>query len=91
MPEGLIAAVIAAVLGISGAAIKRFGDVESRIDRVELNVANNYVTKADFQRYSDRIYTSLDRFEGKLDQHVQEGTQVHREILRFSQDHYRRD
>lgn len=70
MPTELVAAFIAAFLGLSGATLKRFGDLEKRIDRVELNVVKNYISKADFVLAQDRLFKVLDRFEVKLDYHI---------------------
>jgi hypothetical protein len=70
VPNELIAALIAAILGLSGATLKRFGSIEKRIDQVELNVANNYISKDDFAAAQDRLFKVLDRFETKLDWHV---------------------
>lgn len=70
MPTELLAALIAAVLGLAGATLKRFGDIENRIDQVELNVAMKYISKEDFAASQDRLFKVLDRFEGKLDYHI---------------------
>ena len=70
MPNELVAALIASILGLSGATLKRFGDLERRIDQVELNVARNYISKEDFIASQDRLFKVLDRFETKLDLHV---------------------
>jgi hypothetical protein len=70
MPVELVAALIASILGLSGATLKRFGDLEKRIDQVELNVARNYISKEDFVLAQDRLFKVLDRFEVKLDYHI---------------------
>lgn len=70
MPTELLAALVAAVLGLAGATLKRFGDIEKRIDQVELNVAHKYISKEDFAASQDRLFKVLDRFETKLDFHI---------------------
>ena len=70
MSHELIAALAAAILGLSGATLKRFGDVENRINQIELNVASRYTTREDFQSAQDRLMGVLERFEAKLDLHV---------------------
>lgn len=70
MPTELVAALAAALLGLSGATLKRFGDIEKRINQIELNVASRYTTKEDFQAAQDRLMGVLERFETKLDLHV---------------------
>jgi hypothetical protein len=70
MPHELIAALAAAILGLSGATLKRFGDVEKRINQVELNVASKYISKEDFTAAQDRLFGVLERFETKLDYHI---------------------
>ena len=70
MSHELIAAVAAAILGLSGATLKRFGDVDKRLNQIELNVASRYTTKEDFQAAQDRLMGFLERFETKLDLHV---------------------
>jgi hypothetical protein len=70
MPVELVAALIASILGLSGATLKRFGDLEKRIDQVELNVVKHYISKEDFVLAQDRLFKVLDRFEVKLDCHI---------------------
>jgi hypothetical protein len=76
MPTELVAALAAAILGLSGATLKRFGDIEKRINQIELNVASNFISKEDFTSAQDRLFRILERFETKLDCHIyQEPTQ----------------
>lgn len=70
MPTELLAALVASILGLAGATLKRFGDIEKRIDQVELNVASKYISKEDFTLAQDRLFRVLERFETKLDLHV---------------------
>jgi hypothetical protein len=58
MPTELLAALVASILGLSGATLKRFGDIEKRINQIELNVASRYITKEDFQAAQDRLMGS---------------------------------
>ena len=70
MPTEIAAALIAALLALGGSAIKKHTDLEKRVDELALVVARDYITKADFQVASERIYSAIDRFEAKLDMHV---------------------
>jgi hypothetical protein len=40
------------------------------VAKVELKLAEEYVTKKDFELAFDRLFTTLGRFEEKLDYHV---------------------
>ena len=70
MPTELLAALVASILGLSGATLKRFGDIEKRINQIELNVASRYISKEDFTKAQDRLFGVLERFETKHDLHV---------------------
>jgi hypothetical protein len=70
MPTEIIAALIAALLALGGSAVKKHTDLAKRVDDLSLMVARDYVTKADFQVATERIYAAIDRFEAKLDMHV---------------------
>jgi len=78
--ESLVAAVIAAIAG--GAALNnrlhnrinnvhdRIGGLDRRIDALELNVAQDYVSKADLSVMVARMEDHMVRIENKLDQIV---------------------
>ena len=80
MPTEVMAACFAIFLGLSGAVLKKFSDGEKRMDRIELTLAKEYMTKQDFHVALERVFTAIDRFEAKLDYHVYgertDGTQV---------------
>lgn len=76
--ESLVAAVIATIAG--GAALNnrlhnrinnvhdRIGGLDRRIDALELNVAQDYVSKADLSVMVQRMEDHMVRIENKLDQ-----------------------
>ena len=49
---------------------ERVNDLDRRIDSVELNVAQEYVSKSDLQTMVDRMEDHMVRIETKLDQIV---------------------
>tara|TARA_Y100000401_G_C8181827_1_gene154384 strand:+ start:243 stop:494 length:252 start_codon:yes stop_codon:yes gene_type:complete len=78
--EALVSAVIAMVAG--GAALNnrlhnrinnvhdRISGLDRRIDAIELNVAQDYVSKADLSVMIQRMEDHMVRIENKLDQIV---------------------
>ena len=78
--EALVSVVIAAVAG--GAALNnrlhnrinnvhdRISGLDRRIDAIELNVAQDYVSKADLAVMVQRMEDHMVRIENKLDQIV---------------------
>ena len=79
MPEYIISAVIAGLLGWGGVTWKKAENamLEARLatdrtDKLELKVAENYLTKKEFEHSMDRLFKTLARFEEKLDYHVSE-------------------
>ena len=70
MSEPILALAASVTLAVAGATLKKFSDHDRRVDQLELIVARDYLTKAEFRDYMDRLYTTLDRFECKLDYHV---------------------
>jgi hypothetical protein len=83
MPEYLLALIISACIGSYGWLSRRIDQVDQRIDRFEVKVAEEYVTKqtlaraldrleAQFLRVGGRLETSLLRMEDKIDAHVSE-------------------
>lgn len=51
-------------------AVKVANNASSHVDRVELKVAEFYLTKKEFELSMDRLFSTLTRLEGKLDTHV---------------------
>ena len=79
MPEYILGTMIAALLGWGGFTWKRAEDAlfaaraaADQVDRVELKMAEKYLTKQEFELSMERLFGSLDRFEEKLDYHVYE-------------------
>ena len=70
MSEPLLALAATVTLAVAGATLKKFNEHDQRVDRLELIVARDYLTKVEFRDYMDRLYSTLDRFEAKLDYHV---------------------
>ena len=73
MIEQFIPAVIAL---ISGGAIlfqrvhNRIGEIDKRVDQVELRVVESYVSKSDFQLALEKMEGHMERIESKLDKIV---------------------
>lgn len=83
MPEYLIATFAAALLGWGGftwrraeAAIESAQEAANQVDRVELKMAENYLTRKEFELSMDRIFSTLERLEKKLDFHFTGRTTV---------------
>ena len=71
--------MIAALLGWGGFTWKKAEDAmfaaraaADQVDRVELKMAEKYLTKQEFELTMERLFGTLDRFEEKLDYHVYE-------------------
>jgi uncharacterized coiled-coil protein SlyX len=67
MPEWLLTLVVSTVLSGVGLTWKRFSDVNDRVDRLEIRLAEDYATKDDMNTAFDKVDKSLCRFENKLD------------------------
>jgi hypothetical protein len=54
---------------LSGAGLtwKRFSDVNDRVDRIEIRLAEEFATKNDMNTAFDKVDKALCRFENKLD------------------------
>jgi len=65
------AAVLIAVITGLGAVTtrlhKRIDDLDSRVDKHELRVAESYISKSDFSAAIDRMESHMVRIENKLD------------------------
>jgi hypothetical protein len=77
LPEYLVVTVTAALLGWGGftwrraeAAMQSAQDAANQVDRVELKMAENYLTRKEFELSMDRIFSTLERLEKKLDFHL---------------------
>ena len=74
MPEYMLAALASALLGWGAFTLKRTEDAIHKaqkaldaVDRVELKVAEHYVTREELSATTDRLVKTLDRLENKLD------------------------
>lgn len=67
MPEWLLTLVVSTVLSGVGLTWKRFSDVNERVDRLEIRLAEDFATKDDMNTAFDKVDKSLCRFENKLD------------------------
>lgn len=76
MPEYLIALALTTALGAASFLLRRIDGVDSRVDKLELKVAETYVTKETMYRILDRLEGSLSRMEEKLDAHVFEDPEM---------------
>lgn len=86
MPEYLIGIVITAVLGWGGFTWRRSEEAITqaikagdRVDRLEVKMAENYLTKDEFQAGMDRLFVTLGEMKGgmqylteRVDYHVTE-------------------
>ena len=73
MVETLIPVVVAAATGFSvliRGLYTRVHDLDSRVDKFELRVAEDYVSKASFLSALDRVEAHMIRIENKLDKLV---------------------
>ena len=70
MVEALVTAGIAALTGMSILTSRlhnRITDLDRRIDKVELRVASEYVTKVELSAIMERMEAHLIRIEEKMD------------------------
>ena len=86
MPEYLVGIVFSAIIGWGGFTWKRAEDAlvaarqaADQVDRVELKMAEEYLTKKDFELYMDRLFDTLAEMKGavkyvsdRVDYHVAE-------------------
>ena len=86
MPEYLLGIMITAILGWGGFTWRRAEDAivaaikaDDRVDRLEVKIAENYLTKQEFQGYMDRRFVTLGEMKGgmqylteRVDYHVNE-------------------
>ena len=70
MIESIISAAIAVVTGgavLTSRVHARIMELDKLIDQVELNMAQSYVSKADFEKTLERVEGHMVRIEDKLD------------------------
>ena len=70
MVEAGVSAAIALIAGVATMATRLHGRItalDNRVDRVELRIVENYVTKADFATTLAELKSHMVRIEGKLD------------------------
>jgi hypothetical protein len=77
LPEYVLATMAAALLGWGTFAWKRAEDAllaartaSVQTEKLELKVAETYLTKREFELSMERLFSTLSRFEDKLDYHV---------------------
>lgn len=73
MVEALIPVVVAAATGFSvliRGLYTRVHDLDNRVDKFELRVAEDYVNKESFTSALDRVEAHMIRIENKLDKLV---------------------
>lgn len=70
MVEAGVSAAIALIAGVATMATRlhsRITMLDNRVDKVELRIVENYVTKADFATTLAELKSHMVRIEGKLD------------------------
>jgi hypothetical protein len=74
LPEYILAAMVTAVLGWGGftwrraeQALEAAYKAADATDRLELKLAERYLTKDEFESQMDRLFKTLSRLEEKLD------------------------
>jgi len=70
MIEVAVPAVVALISGgfvLNTRVHNRVSELDRRVDGIELRVAQDYVSKADFQHALERVENQLIRLEEKLD------------------------
>jgi len=55
MPEYLIGTILAALLAAGTGIVGKVFALDGRIDKLEVKIAENYVTKADLLRFEDKL------------------------------------
>jgi glutathionyl-hydroquinone reductase len=77
LPEYILAAMVTAVLGWGGFTWRRAEQAldaahaaADATDKLELKLAEKYLTKDEFEAQMERLFKTLARFEEKLDYHV---------------------
>jgi len=93
MSEILIAALTSVVMGWgtftwrkAEKAIEAAERAVDRTDKLELKMAEQYLTKNEFEMTMDRLFKSLARTEGKIDYHVYEQADAIKNLQRALDD-----
>jgi len=104
MPESMVGILVAALLGWGGFtwrraedAVRQSNKISTQVDKLELKIAETYLTKQDFQIYMDRLFDTLGEMKSgvryltqKVDYHIeQQGSESDR--LREENERLRRD
>ena len=77
MVEQAIPAVVAIITGggfLFNRVHHRINDLDKRIDKIELRIAESYVSKSEFVRGLESMETHMQRIEEKLDRLVEKNT-----------------
>ena len=75
MVEATVAGVIAVIAGgytVIQAAHRRITSVDSRLDRMELGLARDYVTRQEFFKEHTKLEEHMIRIEEKLDRMLEQ-------------------
>ena len=100
MPEYVFGIMITAVLGWGGFTWRRAEDAIAhamkagdRVDRLEIKIAENYLTKQEFQVYMDRLFSTLGEMKSgmqylteRVDYHVTEQAMESKELRKRIKD-----
>jgi uncharacterized coiled-coil protein SlyX len=63
-------ALLTAIVSVHNKLYTKIGEVDSRVDRIELRVAENYVQKQELSTALQKMEDHMIRIENKLDQIV---------------------
>jgi len=64
-------ATLAAMAAVTNRLHGRISNLDNRVDRVELYVAQNYISKAEHTQQMERLEDHMVRIESKLDAFIQ--------------------
>ena len=67
-----VIALVAAAAAITDRVHNRVNTLDSRVDRIELNIAQTYVNKTDFLESTRKLEDHMIRMEDKLDAFIRE-------------------
>lgn len=81
MPEYIIAIFASICLGSYGWLSRRLEDVDRKIDKLQVKIAEEYVTQSSFVAALDRLEGYLQRVEHKLDDQQKETPRILSSIL----------
>lgn len=85
MSETIVAAIAAGVMSLFGVSFRKIDQADRRMDALELKVAENYVTKAEFREQFALLFKTLARLEDKIDAHVsQDAKKIDLMIKRYN-------